>query len=496
MLAVATPVAAAGAGPDAGAVAHADSAPQVVSSRPASTFVDGVGVNVHFGYSSTSYGDTGRVLAALDDLRVRHVRDSLPTSANPALLSALRRLPAHGISATLALGQTNRGVRALPAPRLVFDELRRDGIRPDVDAVEPPNEWDMQGGEQWVEQISGWTRTFSGLLEKDPRWRDVTFVGPSTGRINRVSDLPDLGAFIDASNVHLYTGGGPPERDLDRLDEARAMAPGKPLWVTEMGFHTAVEQPGRQPAVTEAQQGSYLLRQLLENAQNGVQRSYIYELLEQRPEPALRNQERHFGLLRPDFSHKPAFDMLATLMRELDDEGTSAGPAVPPAPLDLTVATGGSDVQSLLFAKNDGSYRLVLWTRGDLEPNGTTSASDATVDVRIPGEARPLQVTRTSDGALAGDAAGSSNRVTGRLGGDPVIVTIGATGAKTAAAPARDVLRFDASSLTPEGATVPRGRVGQSSKWVILALASAFALAVAAAATIVTLWIRRRRQRP
>ena len=325
----------------------------------------------------------------------------------------------------------------------------------------------------------------------------MTLVGPSTGRINHVADLPDLGNVVDASNVHLYTAG-PPESHLDRLDEARAIAPGKPLWVTEMGFHTAVEQSGRQPAVTEAQQGSYLLRQLLENAQAGVQRSFIYELLEQKPEPALRNQERHFGLLRSDFSHKPAFDMLATLMRELDEKGapgTSSAPETPAAPLDVTVATGNSAVQSLLFAKNDGSYRLVLWTRGDLEPDGTNSTSDATVDVTIPGEARPLQVIRTSDGAVRGDSAGRSNRVAGRLGGDPVIVTIGAPGEKTAAAPTRDVVRFDASSLTPEGSTVPRGRVGQRSNWVIFALPLAIALALVGLATMMTLWIRRRRQR-
>ena len=159
-LALAAPLAAPGIG--AGAVARADPAPSVVSSRPASTFVDSVGVNVHLGYTSTSYADTGRVLAALDELRLRHVRDSLPVQANPALLSALRRLPSHGMTATLALAQTNRDVHVLPAPRLVLDELRRDGIRPDVDAVESPNEWDSQGGEAWAQQVSGWTRTSPG----------------------------------------------------------------------------------------------------------------------------------------------------------------------------------------------------------------------------------------------------------------------------------------------------------------------------------------------
>lgn len=467
--------------------------PATVTARPATDFADGVGMNVHFGYTQTAYAQTDRVLAAVRELRIRHVRDSLPTDANPTLVGALRRLPDSGMDATLALGQTDRNVRRLPEPGLVLNELRRDGIRPGVVAVESPNEWDMQGGGRWVDQISAWTRTFSGLVRADPRWRDVTFVGPSTGRVNRVSDLPDLGSAIDVANLHHYTAGGPPERELDRLDEARRMAPGKPLWVTEMGFHTAVEQKGRQPAVTEAQQGSYLLRQLLEYSKSGVQRSFVYELLEQRPEPALENQERHFGLLRPDFTPKPAFTMLRTLMQELADDGIRAEGAE--APLEVSVTGGSSAVQSSLFAKSDGSHRLVLWVRGDLGLDGSTKTSDATVEVSIAGAPRRLRVLRTADGVLAGDEAGSTNRVSGRLGGDPVIVSIDAPGAPTSAAPGRDVVRFDATSVTPQGASTPRGRLADRPNWVIFALAFPFVLVLGAAATMMAAWIRCRGQR-
>ena len=50
----------------------------------AEAFVDSIGVNTHLGYADTAYADHARVLARLDELGVRHFRDSA-ADANPLL---------------------------------------------------------------------------------------------------------------------------------------------------------------------------------------------------------------------------------------------------------------------------------------------------------------------------------------------------------------------------------------------------------------------------
>jgi hypothetical protein len=471
---------------------------------PASAFVDSVGVNVHLGYTTTAYRNTTGVFDRLVELGVHHVRDSLPLRPNTSLLAGLRALPARGIKADLAVGQSNE--RRLPDPAAVMGSLQRTGARGAVDAVEAPNEWDQHGGAGWVSEIVGFTRSFGTLLHADPAWGSAVYVGPSTGRASRVNDLPDLGTGrgdIDAANLHIYAAGGPPENGAHYVDDARRMAPGKPLYVTEMGFHTAVNQDGKQPAVTEAQQGSYLARQLLENYTRGVARSYIYELVDERPDPGLTNQERHFGLLRPDLTPKPAYELLRTLLSDLRDPPSAADTLTsqsnkpPPAPLQVQLQTSGNAVGSLLLRRSDGSYRLVLWARGGLHLDGTSRARDAAVHVKLTGAARQIRVVRTSGGAIGGTPSAIVSDFTGRLGGDPVILDISANAAQEAGA--GDVkgrtAAFDASGVAPGVAAVPHGNVGQLPSRVKNALIWGSALLTLGVAVTMGTWARRRGRR-
>ncbi len=46
----------------------------------------------------------------------------------------------------------------------------------------------------------------------------------------------------------------------------------------------------------------------------GVSRTFLYELVDVKPEPALHDPEQHFGLLRNDLSPKPAFTAVKTMI--------------------------------------------------------------------------------------------------------------------------------------------------------------------------------------
>ena len=58
----------------------------------------------------------------------------------------------------------------------------------------------------------------------------------------------------------------------------------------------------------------------------GVPRTYLYQLVDQSPDAGRIDQERNFGLLRNDFSEKPAFRTLAKLLA-LARPTTQAAPA-------------------------------------------------------------------------------------------------------------------------------------------------------------------------
>jgi hypothetical protein len=49
--------------------------PEPTTARPAHAFVESVGVNIHVTYTDTPYAAHERVLQALRDTGVRHVRD-------------------------------------------------------------------------------------------------------------------------------------------------------------------------------------------------------------------------------------------------------------------------------------------------------------------------------------------------------------------------------------------------------------------------------------
>ena len=146
---------------------------------------------------------------------------------------------------------------------------------------------------------------------------------------------------------------------------------------TEAGFHTSpLETNGSHPPTDEPTAAVYTLRTVLEHFADGIDRTYLYELLDQRAAPL--DSYSNFGLLHADFSPKPAFTQLRRLLSMI---GSSAPPSLTP----LAVSIGGdtSDVRSLLLQQGAGRYALVLWR--------TASVWDR--DARRPLAVAPRRVT-------------------------------------------------------------------------------------------------------
>jgi hypothetical protein len=136
-----------------------------------------------------------------------------------------------------------------------------------------------------------------------------------------------------------------------------AVSGGKPVWATEAGFHNAMRGPAdQQPGVSEPAAAVYLTRTFLQHFESGVRRTYAYELLDEKPERRGRDPEQHFGLLRHDFSPKPAFTALKNLLALVG----SARRHTRLRPLRLDVS-GPADLHHLVLRKADGKYLVALW---------------------------------------------------------------------------------------------------------------------------------------
>ena len=171
------------------------------------------------------------------------------------------------------------------------------------------------------------------------------------------------------------------------LRRASITAGRKPVWATEAGFHNALRASRQeQPGVSEQAAAVYTLRTVLEHFGDGIGRTYLYELLDQEPEPRGRDAVQHFGLLRHDFSRKPAFDALRNLLSIVGRDDRR--PAL--RPLRLGISSPARDLRRLVLQKPDGTYLVCLWRLSsvwDRDRQRPLHVRQRAVAVRVPGAA-------------------------------------------------------------------------------------------------------------
>lgn len=374
------------------------------AAKSASEFVDSVGVNVHLNYYDTSYAEYEKWSKLLEELGIRHIRDGL-VLGDEVYVERLRRLGSAGVRASLIVSE-DRG----PADASVA--LAAGALRGTVATLEGPNEPDLNDPDGWESSM----RRFVPELRRavDERLGDrVPLLAPSFVDPEARGKVADLDEMWDVENIHPYPGGYEPTPPESATGDGPVMA-------TETGYHNALEAPGKQqPAVPEEIAGDYVPRLYAEYFAGGIERSFLYELIDEKPETALRDAEQHFGLLRQDLSRKPAFDAVAKLMRTVANS-PGEGPS-----RDVKTEGGGSDLQRLLLEREDGSRVLLLWRRAPLwdpERRKEIEQEAAVVGLRFSGEARDIAVNYPSrDGEP--DQRPSASRTDVVVGGDLVVVS-------------------------------------------------------------------------
>ena len=386
--------------------------------RQADSFVDSIGVNVRLGHTDTSYRRYGLVQQKLERLGVRHIRDGL-NPGQPQVYEAWRSLARRGITLNLIVGDPLQrwGVGPLSTQ---LSLIKSAGITDALASLEGPNEYDNQGDRTWVPTLRGYQERLYRSVKGDPELRRFPVLGPSLVHRDSRAQLGDVSRSLDFGNIHPYPGGRQPDRSAHMSDEL-ALAAGnsrsKPMQATETGYHNAVNSSDSHRPATERATGVYMPRLFLDYFRRGIARTYSYELLDHRSDGKRRDLEANFGLLRSDFSEKPAYTAIRRLTALLSDPG----PAFRPSRLGYSVKSGARGLRQVLLQKRDGTFYLALWGR-------RTGRVRVSFDRRI----RNVAIHRPSESARAAPGAVSARSLALTVSRGVSIVEIGPSAAKSA----------------------------------------------------------------
>ncbi|TCJ30887.1 LamG-like jellyroll fold domain-containing protein [Nocardioides jejuensis] len=344
----------------AGAVV-ADTGATSGTTTTAYDLIDSVGVNVHMHFSDTTYADSDRVLTALQDLGVRHVRDGL-AGKRPDEVAALATLGAHGITSVLHLSGVRSGATLSVDPEQI-SELRQ--LAPYVDAVEPVNEFDCTGPSSWAAPLRSYTTALQTAVRGDAATANLPLLAPSFCRPESVATYGSVTDAATLGNAHTYAIGKGPELPAESRLPAFAQAQGTslPQYVTESGY-TNLGTASYPYAATEAAAADYVVRTLLDHKRIGVAHTYLYELLDEKKDGLKTDPEQHFGLVRYDNSRKPAFTAIRNLLGDLAGGAPSSVQAGSraSAPYTTKLVGGGSLLRSLTITDpHGGGQTVALW---------------------------------------------------------------------------------------------------------------------------------------
>lgn len=379
----------------------------------AEALADSVGLNVHLGFADTAYTNHEAVLNGLEELGVRHFRDAAAHD-NPVLASGLRDAAARGLRGTLITDPArDPGQQVADSRELMGDRL---------EAIEGPNELDDGRRPDWVAALNDFMpRLRSALAERAP---GVPLLGPSFidpgNRVDLPADLP--GRY----NAHPYAGSDPPEPALDvALRERAARFRERAAEFTEAGYHNALAAAAYHTPVSEQVAAIYLPRLLVTAFAGGARRTFLYELVDGKPDPGLTDPQQHFGLLRNDLTPKPAFGALAAFL-----QGLRRSPGAPASELpELAISPGGeAGIEHVVLRRRDGSLVVALWRTvsvWDRETRRQTDPGQLTATIVPQGRpARDVEVWRPSLSGAPVERRARAERLELSLEGDLVLVSL------------------------------------------------------------------------
>ncbi len=335
----------------------------------AEAFLDSIAVNTHIDYTDGAYADVRNVAKDLAWMGVRHVRDGTPGASAP--LSSYVWLAQQGVKFNFivrgnvadSLQQLDRFAAAAPGSIAAvegFNEINNfhvsyNGLTGDAAGF---------AAQQAIHAHVHGSASLPGVPVYDLTGYEFTRVATRAGA-------------ADFANQHVYPQNGEQPAYNPNGDKWMAWAIDGlrkydlPFVVTEFGYFTLPQSGWYSIGVDEASQAKGVLNGLFDAASLGTTRTYIYELLDEKPDPRNVNNEMHFGLFRNDQSPKPSASTIRNLTTILRANAAAAGPAntqagaqtgtPPDTSLSCSLHAMPVSARSLLLTRGDGRYLLALW---------------------------------------------------------------------------------------------------------------------------------------
>jgi len=331
---------------------------QLERSRSASSLIDSIGVVVHFNYRDTVYySDYDRVIVPrLKQLGIRHLRSNFALK-DTETQQKFNDLAAVGIKSTLVMNPLK------VSPREAVEIAKT--VPNSIEAIEGPNEWDIRSnfeyqGLYFPEGTRQYQEDLYTAIKADPATASLTVLSPSLAKAKHSNELGKVAC--DRAAIHSYPGStNIPSHGLDNkwIPSARIICPGKGIIATETGYHNAVNKSTISGVSPEAS-AKYLPRIFLEYFNRGILRTYNYELIDLKPNPARDRPNWNYGLLNNDGSPKPAFNSVKNLISLLKEpEGNTN--SIELKALDYQAFGITSQIHHTLLQKNDGRFYLIFW---------------------------------------------------------------------------------------------------------------------------------------
>ncbi|MCC2686259.1 MAG: hypothetical protein K0R75_3158 [Paenibacillaceae bacterium] len=350
-------------------------------------FVDSIGVVVHGDRTGTNaYADRTFWEQKLQESGIRNVRSHMIADGRPDTAlnhQVIEEVAALGLKWNLLIDP-----RYGTSPDNILDAITNDqDILDAVRTIEGPNEYDLRGDANWVTTLTDWqSDLYDGVKQStNQQLAAIPIVGPSIVKWtnpNHYADLCPNGYAAcplytkqDFANLHPYPNSGnvPDSKKALMEPPLRQYEVGytMPIIATESGYHNAIRQyTGHVPA-SETASAKLLPRLFLDFYNEGVVRTYAYELLDEQDNPANDDDQQHFGLIRYDQTVKPAYTAIKNMITLLNDPGSS----FTPGSLDYTLSGDVTDVRHLLLQKRDGTYYLALWQNVPVYVTGTSDSN-------------------------------------------------------------------------------------------------------------------------
>ncbi|MBY3173509.1 calcium-binding protein [Rhizobium leguminosarum] len=393
------------------------------------------GIDTHIDYTDGKYSNVGEVVKALDYLGLDTVRDHAPNSASDPN------------------GQTHLGDAAEVGVQFVFSAQRE--VDPaavaqrlhafvqahpgSVVGIEGPNEvnnWPVSyHGLSGQAAAVAYQKDLSAAVNADPLLKNIPVLGFTGYTVASASDY---------TTIHTYAkDGDQPYSWLSReAGVQRAADPGKPLAITETGYHTSLtaDSNGGWEGVSEATQAKLLLNTLMDGAALGSKNTFIYELLDAYSDPQGANQEKHFGLFHLDYSAKPAATAIHNLTEILEDDGATKA-SFSAGTVNYSIDGLPSSARSLLTEKSDGSYQIIIWNEPDIWNQSSDTAIQAAataVKVNLGASFGSVKVFDPLTGTTAIKSLSNVSSLTLDVVDHPLIIEIAGSGAS--APPATNLL--------------------------------------------------------